>query len=433
MMMTINHNSLGTSADGADIFVISKPTDSFSNFASLTTSGNLARAMRVAANGVTVRNHGDITTHGDGSSGIIVGEAFGDHYDHATVTNFGTITTTGFTFDDGSGPIFAAGIDLFGNHNVGINHGTITNLDGDDAGMNSIGSDSTLINFGTIDSNIVGMVIDTITGDEAHSSAVNRGSIVTHWDGSYGMAALIGDNSLENDGTIEINGVQSFGMALNGDRVHGENHGTILGNGEADRGVLLEAVSPTLDNYGTIRTTAADSIGVRFGGEELPGSDGGTFTNYGKVISAAWSVKGALADDHVINRGSLSGDVYMGAGDDTFVAGRGGSLAGTLTLADGNDLIIFEKGGGNLVVTDFSAGAGTDDVIDLGAFSYASFAELMAHATQSGTDVVLKLGAKDQILLRNVALQALAPDDFVLSGSGVHGHASLHHDLVGMI
>jgi hypothetical protein len=439
--MTINRSNIDIAGNGTDIFVISQPGQKFTNFGHLTTSGAVSRAIHVTANGVTVDNRGTLTTGGDGSSAIIVGDAYGAQANNVTVLNHGSITTTGGTlWDFPDGPIFAAGIDLFGDHNTAVNYGTITNLNGDDAGMNSVGSYSTLTNRGQIDSTVIGMVLDQYTGDEAHSSAVNYGSIVTHWDGSYGMLSLATDNVLKNFGSIHVDGVMSFGMALEADRNHGENRGTIWASGEADRGVLLEGVAPTFDNYGTIQVTGAGGIGARFSGEDAPGTDGGTFTNYGTIASTAWAVKGAFANDHFINRGTLVGDAYMGAGDDTFVAGKGGSLSGTLTLADGNDLIVFEKGGGKLVVSDFVAGAGTDDVINLGAFGYQSFAEVMSHASQSGSDVLLCLGSKDQIVLQNVSLGALAADDFALGGANaamLAANAAMfaqpgHHDLFGV-
>ena len=432
--MTTNRSDISTSVDGVDIFVISQPDASFINLGTLSTNGDVSRPISITADGVTVDNKGAISTSGDGSTGIIVGDPYGARYSNVTVTNHGTIMTAGGTLaNDPDPPIFASGIDLFGDHNKGVNYGSITNVDGDNVGMNSVGSYSTLLNFGQIDSTLAGMVIDQYSGDEVHSSAINYGSIVTHWDGSWGMIALVGDNILKNYGTIQVEGFASFGMSLEGDRNHGENYGTIVATGEADRGVLLNGVGLSFANYGTIRTTGADSIGARFSGENLAGTDGGIFTNYGRIISAGRSVSGVDSNDHFVNRGVLIGDATLGAGDDFYVAGKGGSLSGTLVLGDGNDCIILEKGGGNLMVADFVAGAGTDDVIDLSGLSYHSFSEVMAHATQLGSDVVLNLGPRDQVVLQGVALEALVPDDFVLSVSA-HSHASLwEHDLLGMI
>jgi len=431
--MTVNRTSLSTTADNSDIFLIAQAGSAFTNFATLTTSGTFARPIHVAAGGVTVDNQGALVTHGDGSSGITVGDPYGARYDNVTIVNHGTITTTGGTFwDNRDGPLFASGIDLFGDHNKAVNYGTITNLAGDDAGMSSVGSYSTMINYGHIDSTIAGMILDQYSGTEAHSTLINYGDIKAHWDGSYGMIATIGDNVLRNYGTIEVEGVQSFGMALDGDRNQGENYGTITAAGEADRGVLLEGVGGSFANYGTIRTSGVDSIGARFSGEDEPGSDGGTITNYGKIVSAGLSVSGAFANDHFVNHGSLVGDTHMGSGDDIYVAGKGGSLSGTLTLGPGDDLIVFEKGGGQLTVTDFTAGASTDDVIDLSALGFHSFGDVLGHASQSGDDVVLKFGGKDEIVLQHVALGALSPDDFLLAAGAGHMLPPLgHHDAIG--
>ena len=429
--MSVNRNNISTSADGADIFNIGAADSPFINLGNLTTSGNLARAIRVSANGVTIDNKCNITTNGNGSSAIIVGEAFAGHYDNVTIMNHGSITTTGATFDDGTTLVFASGIDLFGNNNKGVNYGTITNLVGDDAGMSSVGLNCTLANFGKIDSQFLGMVIDQIDGTEIGNMVVNFGQIHTTADGSHGIWLLVGDNVAKNYGIIQVDGVFSFGMALEGDRNHGENHGTILGTGDLDRGVLLEGEDLTFDNYGTVRTTGVDSVGVRFAGENLSGTDGGTFTNLGKVVSAGWAVRGSLSDDHVINRGAMAEVVALGGGADSYVAGKGGSLSGTLTLGDGNDLIVFEKGGGKLTVTDFVAGAGSDDVIDLSAFGYHSLVDVLSHASQSGADVILKLGARDQIVLENVSVGALSADDFAFGGSAQMQF--VHHDVLGLI
>ncbi len=432
--MTVNRNNISTSANGADIFTIGSAATPFTNFGNLTTSGDLARPIVVTADGLRVNNYGSVTTNGDGSAGILVGEPFGTHVNNAVVVNYGTITTTGFTFDDGSTVIYASAIDMYGTGNKAINYGTIANLNGDDGGMGSIGSNCLIANYGSINSNALGMVLDQIDGTEVDSAAVNYGKIHTSADGSYGIWLLVNDSSAKNYGVIQVDGVHSFGMALEGDHNHGENYGTILATGDQGRGVLLNLDGNEFVNRGAIQTTGEGSVGFRWAvGEVDPDSDGGSFTNYGTVQSAAWAVRGNEQHNTVINHGLLSGAVDLDASDDTYVAGKGGSLNGALTLGDGNDLIIFEKGGGSLTVTDFVAGAGTDDVVDLSAFGFDTFANVMSHATQSGTDVVLKLGAKDQIVLQNVALGALAADDFALGGSLVHTQAGIsHHDLLGV-
>ena len=417
--MTTNKKDLSTTADGADIFVLSQAGSSFTNNAKLTTSGALASPIRGAANGLTIANKGTLTTSGDGSPGVTVGDLFGTHYDNVTVSNYGTINASGNLFDDGVTLAFPDGIDTYGNNERLINYGTISVASPDGAGMASIGMNCHLTNFGAINAGGAGLVVDTIdgTGGETGNTVINYGQIHTTADGNFGIVCFTSDNVVKNFGTIQADGVFSYGIGLDTAGNHGENYGTILATGDLSRGVLLTGEGSSFDNYGTIRTTGQDSIGARFSGEDLPGTDGGTFVNHGKIISAGWAVRGALADDRFVNYGSLIGKADMGGGDDTFVAGKGGSLSGVLTLGAGDDLIVFEKGGGSLTVADFNAGAGTDDVIDLSAFGYSSFAEVMSHASQSGADVVLKLGGKDQIVLDNVTLSTLAADDFTFAAT----------------
>ena len=93
--MTINKGNFSTSADGADIFTVTGANSPFTNYGNLGTSGVLASPIRGAANGVSITNRGTLSTSGDGSPGVTVGDAFGAHYNNVTVSNYGTISTTG--------------------------------------------------------------------------------------------------------------------------------------------------------------------------------------------------------------------------------------------------------------------------------------------------------------------------------------------------
>lgn len=432
--MTINKSNLSTSADGADIFTIGGADSPFINLGSLTTSGDLASPIRGAASGISVTNKGTLTTSGDGSPGVTVGDVFGAHYDNVTVANYGTIATTGNALDDGVTLAFPDGIDTYGNNDKLLNYGTITATSPDGAGMASIGMNCQVINYGTITAGGAGLVVDGIDGSETNNTLINYGQIHTTADGSIGIVCFTRENLVKNYGFIQADGFGSYGISMEAGGGLGENFGTILVTGELSRGVLIGGRDPSFVNYGTILSTGPNGIGARFSGDNPSGIDGGTFTNYGKIV-ATLAVSGTLADDHFVNHGILVGDAVMGAGDDSYTAGKGGSLSGTLTLGDGDDLIIFEKGGGSLTVTDFVAGAATDDVIDLSAFHFASLADVMSHASQSGSDVVLNLGNKDKIVLEGVSLAALAPDDFNLTGSvALLGQAaSAHHDALALV
>jgi hypothetical protein len=417
--MTLNKRNISTSSDGTDIFTVAAPDSPFINLGALTTSGDLANAIRIDASGVSVVNKGALSTSGDGSSGVAV------WYDNATVANYGTITTTGEVFDDGIVFGISGGVEFYsGDHQTGLNYGTISAIEG--MGLN--GSSSTLINYGTINARGAGFYIQGLDAPLTNVTAINYGTMHTASDfgGSFGIALIADASAAKNYGNIQVDGFFDFGIAMAGIGDHGENYGSILATGEQGRGVLLEGEQHSFLNKGTILSTGPGGVGVRFGGENLPGTDGGSFTNFGKVEGAGWAIRASVSDDHVVNGGTVVGEVDMGAGDDSFTAAKGGSLNGGLTLGEGDDLIFLQKGGGILTVTDFVAGAGTDDVIDLSAFGFASFSSVIGHALQSGSDVVLNLG-KDQIVLQDVSLASLAPDDFALGNATLQGQAMLGH------
>lgn len=135
--------------------------------------------------------------------------------------------------------------------------------------------------------------------------------------------------------------------------------------------------------------------------------------NFGVISGAADAVLGGAGNETVINHGRIVGDVDLGAGDDTFVFGGGGSLAGDLFLGAGDDHVVVENGSGQSGVADFSAGNASGDVIDLSEF-FSSFSDVMAHSRQRGSDVVITLDNNDTLVLEKVHLDALNAGDFLL-------------------
>ena len=80
----------------------------------------------------------------------------------------------------------------------------------------------------------------------------------------------------------------------------------------------------------------------------------------------------------------------------------------------GDDLFIFTDGAGNDTVNDFTAGAATDDVLDVSAFGFATEANAIAAATQVGADTVIQLDADDSVTLLGVNAGLLNDDDFLI-------------------
>lgn len=64
---------------------------------------------------------------------------------------------------------------------------------------------------------------------------------------------------------------------------------------------------------------------------------------------------------------------------------------------------------------DLDAGAGAEDVLDIGVFDFADLAAAQAAATRVGGDVVIVLDGDDGVPLLDVPLSDLHQDDFIFS------------------
>ncbi|HZF30303.1 MAG TPA: hypothetical protein VE907_14390 [Gammaproteobacteria bacterium] len=101
-----------------------------------------------------------------------------------------------------------------------------------------------------------------------------------------------------------------------------------------------------------------------------------------------------------------------GYGDDTLIGGTGGD---SILTGPGDDLIVFAQGDGADVVSDFLAGAGTDDVIDLRQLiGFDTFADVQAHLSDTVGGALLDFGGGDSLLLQGVTSTSLAADDFLV-------------------
>ena len=119
-------------------------------------------------------------------------------------------------------------------------------------------------------------------------------------------------------------------------------------------------------------------------------------------------------DDNDILKGS-GGKDYLngGSGNDELI---GGGNDDTLIGSSGNDLFIFSDGDDADTITDFTTGAGSDDVIELLSITgFNSFADVQAAASQSGSSTVIDLGGDDQITLLGVNVGDLHQDDFLFT------------------
>ena len=114
--------------------------------------------------------------------------------------------------------------------------------------------------------------------------------------------------------------------------------------------------------------------------------------------------------------GNALANVIIGnSGNNVLTGGGGGD---TLTGGGGNDTFVYSAGYGSEVVTDFVAGPGGIDVINLqGMSSVHTLADILARATQSGADTVINFGGGDVLTLQNVTIGNLVSSDFVFAAS----------------
>jgi Ca2+-binding RTX toxin-like protein len=91
---------------------------------------------------------------------------------------------------------------------------------------------------------------------------------------------------------------------------------------------------------------------------------------------------------------------------------EGGAGYDTLTGGAGSDLFIVRAGFGVDVVTDFRAGAGSEDAILFSTSLFSSFAQVISHSRQVGSDIWIEDGQGNTVVLTGVSLSSLAADDF---------------------
>ncbi len=130
---------------------------------------------------------------------------------------------------------------------------------------------------------------------------------------------------------------------------------------------------------------------------------------------------GATPVDTVLT-GGADADVLFGHGGNDTIDGKagndlivGGTGNDTLTGGTGDDRFVFAAGDGVDVVTDFSPGDASGDLIDLHGYGVTVFNDLQTHMTQAGNDTVIFFDPQNQITLHNVQLAQLNSGDFALS------------------
>lgn len=223
--------------------------------------------------------------------------------------------------------------------------------------------------------------------------------------GNIGNDVLFGNEG--NDDLRGGTGNDSLNGGAGDDWLQG-NEGSDTLNGGAGRDFAdYRTDNSTGATTGITASLATGLVTDTTGGTDtLISIEGIVGSNYNDVItgsSAADTLKGENGND------TLDG----GAGDDILEGGLGND---TLTGGAGNDEFRILPGvnNGATLITDFVAGAGTDDFInlDLGPAFSLTFTDVMAFTTQAGADTVIQYDVGQSITLQGVQKTDLHQDDF---------------------
>ncbi len=284
------------------------------------------------------------------------------------------------------------------------------------------GDDNDFINAGRGDDTIVGgdggdnydtLAYFQYSGDSAVTQGIDvevaSGTVADAWGGTdtftgieefqgTGLAdTFTGDNSgsvfIGLAGDDSFSGGASDRIAYHGEDFNGALHGVIVNlSDDTLSNVSVAGVGPT----DVSAHTAINSFG-----------DTDTITGIGQIA-------GTDFDDIIVGDG---GDNLIDGrdGNDTLIGGGGND---TLYGGAGDDTFVYRSGDGADTITDFTAGAATDDRIDLtGYTAIHAFGDLSI--SQDGADTLIDLGGANSIRLENVNSGNLSADDFVLNPSDV--------------
>jgi hypothetical protein len=118
----------------------------------------------------------------------------------------------------------------------------------------------------------------------------------------------------------------------------------------------------------------------------------------------------STATDVAGNVGSSGAAVYGTKGNDAITGSAGNDL---LTGGGGSDTFVFSNAViGKDVITDFQATGLSHDTLQFDHSIFANAADVLAHATQVGKDVVINYDATDMVTLTGVHLNQLTANDF---------------------
>ncbi|MCS2158152.1 autotransporter outer membrane beta-barrel domain-containing protein [Scandinavium sp. H11S7] len=283
------------------------------------------------------------------------------------LTNNGTLTTTGLRsegiYTNGSDTtILNTGtIITHSNLSDGIisdqgstaslitNQGSITTQGDNSSGIEVLGDNHQVFNTGSI--NTTGTDSYGLKVDGNKGLLNNRGTITTQGSQAYGLEGLGSQHQLVNDGTIEIHGENAAGMFAYGEQSLLTNNEQILTEGIASHGMLANGDGLQIVNNGTIRVTGDYADGIRSIGSDTQTL--GVIVNNGTVQALGNNGDGIFVSSPTTVTNSATGTINSAAGQGVnFVAGGNVNNSGSITSDNATGIQL----NGNADITNTATG-----------------------------------------------------------------------------
>lgn len=261
---------------------------------------------------------------------------------------------------------------------------------------------------------LVGEGTDTIltTANQFTLAYANVENITRSGNASFRGTGNAGANGLNGGGGTDILDGAGGTDVLKG----GDGNDTLIGGAGAD----------VLDGGAGIDTASYETATVGASANLLTGVVSGA--SAGDTFSSIEIIKGTAFND-LLRGNAAANTLYGNAGVDDLRGGDGNDVLhggdgkdrllgevgnDRLSGGAGDDIFYFNGGGGRDTVTDFAAGAASGDVLRIaGSLPFESFEEIIAVASQSGANTVIRFDANNSVTLLNVSLASLDAGDFL--------------------
>jgi hypothetical protein len=295
----------------------------------------------------------------------------------AAITNYGTVSSAA-----GNGINLAAG-GIVTNAVSGTAVGTITGYSGGvlmEGAGGTTGITGTVTNAGTIASTGTGFFTRAISF-YAGGLVTNTGVINSHWSGvtfNFLNTTAGGVGTVNNSGTIAVTTVGTItgGDAVGFESAIGED-GTLINRGlisQTGRGNAVGGAHGTVSNYGTIFETSSYFFAAIDFDRGSPGN-GGVVTNFSSIIA-----QGAASNGIDLYAGSVTNhDLIEGSDEGVLFTGGPGTVVNYGTITGYGGLAVSFTGGGNLLKIE--PGAVFGGTVAGGAAGAANTLELASSGT----------------------------------------------------